>query len=140
MYLVTYGQFNDVVRQENGRRVPGDVIVPPYDELAHLNEWPIPNIRLYGRLLKVGTQDGHPILTFTATREDFPTGSPSEAYVKMIASGLQETYPCLLQSEIINYLVTADGIRDAIPADVLTRWTLGRKPDGSVPETSELQS
>ena len=34
MYLVTYGQFNDVVRQENGRNVLGSKIVPPFEALA----------------------------------------------------------------------------------------------------------
>jgi hypothetical protein len=34
MYLITYGQFNDVVRQENGLAIPGNIIVPP------LTNWP----------------------------------------------------------------------------------------------------
>jgi hypothetical protein len=38
MYLISYGQFNDVVRQENGRNVPGDIIVPPYEDLANQNQ------------------------------------------------------------------------------------------------------
>jgi hypothetical protein len=59
MYLITYGQFNDVVRQENGRTVPGDVIVPPYDDLAHSKQladqrypplWLAPQNRHRGRV------------------------------------------------------------------------------------------
>src|SRR6185312_10705420 len=76
---------------------------------------------LYSRLMKTGTQDGHPILTFTATRDDFAIGAPSEAYVKMIVSGLEETYPCMRKSEILDYLDMAEGIRGAIQSDVLTR-------------------
>jgi len=62
--------------------------------------------------MKVGIQDEHPILTFSATRNDFAIGAPSEAYIKMIVSGLEEeTYPCLLKPEILGYLGQAEGIR-----------------------------
>jgi hypothetical protein len=125
MYLITYGQFNDVVRQENGRSIPGDIIVPPYDDLAHANEWQIPRLRLYGRLMKIGTQDGHPILTFTATRDDFAIGAPSEAYIRMIAGGLLETYPCLYTAGILDYLAHAEGIRGAIDRERLSEWISG---------------
>lgn len=126
MYLISYGQFNDVVRQENGRDVPGGNIVPPYDDLAANDQWLIPGIRLYGRLVKTGTHADRPILTFTATRDDFAIGAPSEAYVKMIVSGLEETYPCLRKSEILEYLGQVDGIRATpIQGDLLARWVLG---------------
>jgi hypothetical protein len=126
MYLVTYSQFNDVVRQENGKHVPGDIIVPPYERLSRGEHWEINGVRLYGRLIRTGIQDEHPILTFTATRDDFAVGPPSEAYVKMIVSGLEETYPCMRKSEIRDYLGATVGIRDAIPGDVLAAWILGR--------------
>ena len=83
MYLISYGQFNDVVRQENRRAVPGEEIVPPYDYLSRGEHWEIAGVRLYGRLIKTGTQDEYPILTFTATRDDFVVGPPSEAYIKI---------------------------------------------------------
>jgi hypothetical protein len=125
MYLITYGQFNDVFRQENGKRVPGDSIVPPYEQLTSAAEWQIHGIRLYGRMMKVGMQGEHPILTFSATRNDFAIGAPSEAYIKMIVSGLEETYPCMRKSEILEYLSPTDGIRNVIKGDVLARWILG---------------
>jgi hypothetical protein len=125
MYLITYGQFNDVVRQENGKKVPGNTIVPPYEDLARGVFWIIDG-GIYSRLMKIGTQNGHPVLTFTATRDDFAIGVPSEAYIKMIVSGLEETYPCMRKSEILDYLGMAEGIRGAIQGDVLTRWVLGR--------------
>ena len=125
MYRITYGQFNDVVRQENGRSVPGDIIVPPFDELARAIKWQIRGVRLYGRLMKVGAEGQHPILTFSATCDDFTLGAPSEAYVRMIVSGLEETYPSICESQILEYLAQAEGIRDVIPHDVLARWVLG---------------
>jgi hypothetical protein len=126
MYLISYGQFNDVVRQENGKAVPGEEIVPPYEDLSRGEQWEIAGVRLYGRLIKTGMEGEHPILTFTATRGDFVVGPPSEAYVKMIVSGLEETYPCMYKSEIRDYLGHTEGIRNAIPSDVLAAWVLGR--------------
>ena len=125
MYLVSYDQFNDVVRQENGRDVPGDMIVPLYEQLLHSDRWQIAGLRLYGRLLKMGMQGEYPILTFTATRDDFAVAPPSEAYIKVIVSGLEETYPGMHKSEILNYLGSAEGIRDAIPGNVLAAWIQG---------------
>ena len=83
-------------------------------------------MRLYGRFIKTGTQDEYPILTFTATRNDFVVGPPSEAYIKMIVSGLEETYSCMRKLEILDYLGRTDGIRDAIPGEALARWIMGR--------------
>jgi hypothetical protein len=124
MYLISYEQFNDVVRQENGRSIPGATIVPNYAEIARGNEWQLANIRLYGRMLKIGLQESIPIITFTATSDDFQVGAPSECYVRAIVSGLEETYPCLAKSEISDYLFRCDGIRGAVLPDELTRWVL----------------
>jgi len=126
MYLISYGQFNDVVRQENGKAVPGNMIVPPYEYLSRGNHWEIAGVRLYGRLINTGAKDKHPILRFTATRDDFVVGPHSEANIKMIVSGLEETYPCMRKSEILDYLRRTEGIRDTIPGDVLGSSVLGR--------------
>lgn len=98
------------------------MIVPSYEQLSHGDHWQIAGLRLYGRLLKIGMQGEHPILTFTATRDDVAVAPPSEAYIKMIVSGLEETYPCMRKSEILNYLGRTEGIRDTIPGDVLAAW------------------
>ena len=124
MYLITYEQFNDVVRQENGKKVPGKTIVPSYEDIARGDRWTIDG-GIYSCLMKIGIKDGYPILTFTATRDDFAIGTPSEAYIKMIVSGLEEAYTCMFKSEIIDYLGRAEGIRGAIHGDALTRWVLG---------------
>jgi len=126
MFLLSYGQFNDVVRQENARGVPGAIVVPPYDGLARGDHWQIDGYRLYGRFIKTGVQGGHPVLTLTATRDNFAVGAPSEAYVKTIAAGLEEAYPCMRKSEILDYLGGAEGIQGSIAPDVLAGWILGR--------------
>lgn len=124
IYLMTYGQFNDVVRQENDYRVPGPVVVPPFNALAQADHWEI-DFRLYGGVIKIGARHGHPILSLTAAHEDHVVGAPSEAYVKTIVSGLQESYPCMWKSKILAYLGDTEGIREAIPGDTLTRWVSG---------------
>lgn len=126
MYRITDEQFNDVVLQENGLKVDGKRIIPPFEALCTLVEFVLHGIRRYGRLLKVGEKDGHPILTFTATKSDFQIGSPSEAYLKFIVAGLEETYPCMRKSEIRDYLSVAPGIHDRIPIEQLTRWILDK--------------
>jgi len=40
----------------------------------------------------------------------------------MIVSGLEETYPCIHKSEILEYPRIADGIRSAIAAKALQGW------------------
>jgi hypothetical protein len=122
IYLITYGQFNDVVRQENRRDVPGRVLVPSFEALADTGHWEITDFRLYGGVIKIGARHGHPILSLTAAHENHEVGAPSEAYVKTIVTGLKETYPCMRKSKILDYLGRSQGIHDAIPADTLNRW------------------
>lgn len=67
------------------------------------------------------------VSAFTAAlHENHEVGAPSEAYVKTIVSGLEETYRCMRKSKILDYLRVTQGIRDAIPGATLTRWVLGR--------------
>jgi hypothetical protein len=126
LFLLSYGQFNDVVRQENARDVPGNLVVPPFEDLAGADHFDIAGFRLYGRFIKIGWQDGHPILTLTATQDDFTIGAPCEAYVKTIVAGLEETYPCMRKSEILDYLGKTEGIRGLVRPDVLAGWIIGR--------------
>jgi hypothetical protein len=124
IYLITYGQFNDVVRQENGRNVPGTIVAPSFDALADGDYWQIDGFRLYGGVIKIGTRHGHPILSLTASHENNMVGTPSEAYVKTIISGLEETYLCMRKSKILADLRGAEGVREAIPGDTLNSWVL----------------
>jgi len=49
----------------------------------------------YGRLLNIGSEGGYPILTFTTARADLQANPnpPNQQYVKVMASGIKETYP-----------------------------------------------
>lgn len=125
MYLMTYGQFNDVVRQENGRPVPSTIVVPPFEALANANHWEIADYRLYAGIIKIGARHNHPILSLTAGHESHVVGAPSEAYVKTIVAGLKETYPCMRNSKILAYLSGTEGISKAISEDTLAGWLSG---------------
>jgi hypothetical protein len=121
-YLITDEQFNDVVIQENGGEPDGSRIVPPYEQLSRMETFTLPSNPLYGLLWRVGSEKGSPVITFTTARRDLAIGAPSEAYVKIIAAGLKETYPRLTDRDIAAYLRQAEGIRDRIPERVLRDW------------------
>lgn len=126
MYLITHGQFNDIVRQENDlavRKGRGTRIVPSMEQLSRGAEFELEGTMPYPRLLVVGREKGHPIVTFTSSEKTtLPTNKPSETYVKVIASGLKETYSDWSINRITDYLSQAEGIRDRIPRDRLAEW------------------
>ena len=121
MYLVTDDQFNDVVMQENDGAVDGSRFVPPFEELLQKDEFLLPGNRLYGHLLRIAERDGWPVITFT-TKRDLPVNPPSEAYIKVITSGIKETYPAMTNTQISEYLMRAEGINGNIPMAQLTQW------------------
>jgi hypothetical protein len=122
MYLITDDQFNDVVLQENTKRVDGTRFVPAFEQLRHKGQWILPGNPLYGGLLNIGSHGGYPVLTFTTARTDLRVNAPSENYAKIIAAGLKETYPKLSNREIATYLLGAEGIRGNLDPVVIERW------------------
>jgi len=123
MYLISEEQFNDVVLQENGRDVDGTQLVPPLRDLVDKKDFRVPGVKAYGRLLVLQKQSSRPILTFTNTDEDvLPIGPPSEAYVRIIVTGLKETYPAMGNGDIVEYLSRADGVKGRIAAEQLASW------------------
>lgn len=124
MYLITDEQFNDVVLQENGRPVNGTRLLPPFEKLMQRQDFLLPAIETYGRVIRLGEEERWPVFTFTSTGS-FPVGAPSEAYVKIIVSGIRETYPSMSSDGIFNYLARAEGIRDRVPVEKLRTWIAG---------------
>lgn len=124
MYLITDEQFNDVVMQENSRRVDGSRFVPSFEQLIQEREYILPGNSWYGRLLNIGTEDNHPILTFTAARTDIlpNPNAPSEQYLKTIASGIKETYPKMSNDEISEYLLRAEGVEGRLDPNQVKGW------------------
>ena len=123
MYLITDEQFNDVVLQENSQKVDGTRLIPRFEQLASESEHFLPGVKTYRRLLLLGKQDGYSILTFTTDENDaLPIGPPSEPYVKIIAAGIKETYPSMKDQEIVEYFLSADGVKGRIEQRELGKW------------------
>lgn len=125
MYLITDDQFNDVVLQENGKQVDGTRFVPSFDDLLNQQSSILSSQLYYGRLLRIRVEERAPVLTFT-TSKDLLIGPPSEAYIKVIVSGIRETYPAMSDSEICNYLLRADGVRGNLQPETIASWVAGK--------------
>jgi hypothetical protein len=126
MYLITDEQFNDVVMQENSKSGASSRLVPDFQQLVSQKQMPLGNNLWYGKLLNVGSEGGYPILTFTTNRSDLkqPT-APSEQYIKVIASGIKETYPHMSDDDVAAYLLRADGLRGQVDQPKIRGWVAG---------------
>ncbi|WP_328474264.1 histone deacetylase [Actinoplanes sp. NBC_00393] len=113
-YLLTAGQFADVVAQEM-RREPGiDLDSILTSGTAQLGPGP------YETLVHTGEHDGHPVLTFTApwAAGDVSTTSPAAPYLAVLADGLREAHGWSAD-RIVGYLATRPGIAGAWTVDQL---------------------
>jgi hypothetical protein len=122
MYLITEEQFNDVVLQENGKPVDGRRILPPFPKLVTSSHTLLAEAGLYGDLVLLDNGQTGVIFTFTTSRANLQSNAPSEAYVRVIAAGIRETYPDLTNEEICRYLLLAEGVRDRVAPDLLAAW------------------
>jgi hypothetical protein len=123
MYLITDEQFNDVVMQENSKEPDGSRFVPAFNQLVSQSQSILPCNPWYGKLLNIGSERGCPILTFTTARTDLLNpNAPVEQYVKVIASGIKETYPQTSDDDIVAYLYKAAGIRGKIDLTKIKDW------------------
>lgn len=88
-YLITAGQFADVVAQET-RTEPGfELDLTPVTETGTHTFGP----GHYQTLTHVGTHEGRPLLTFTSRRpSDLVDNAPSAGYLRTIATGLAESH------------------------------------------------
>lgn len=89
-YLVTVGQFSDIAAQEM-RRPPGtDLDLVPALTTGRAELGP----GRYETLLHVGESDGHPLLTFTASRgvAGADLNAPTPPYLRTLAAGLAESH------------------------------------------------
>ncbi|GMT50033.1 MAG: hypothetical protein IEMM0008_1572 [bacterium] len=119
MYLVSEQQFIDVVSQENG-----NIEMPVIDlkalqkagsEVIFKDSW-------YGNIIYIGELESYPIFTFTssASIDAEPFVAPSYEYLKVIMTGLQETYH-YSNKEIADYLLTKPGIMNNFTQDELIK-------------------
>jgi hypothetical protein len=111
-YLVTWGQFEDVVTQENGRPTSSIDL-----DSSVLTEGRSVRLGLgsYQNLLCLGTLDGFPIVTITSPRamSSAELGAPSSTYLKVMIAGLRETR-AMRDDAIVDYLASAPGCSEVL--------------------------
>src|SRR6185437_8200832 len=111
-YLITWGQFEDVVAQENGRpTTPLDI--EPADLTAGFSV--LVGRGRYENVLCVGRLDEFPVVTITSpgTMTGAQLGAPSSAYLQVMIAGLRESH-ALRDDEIVAYLGAAPGCSEEL--------------------------
>jgi hypothetical protein len=106
MYLITCGQFTQVVRQENGLKADDASLSVDFEKVKEKRGLVIDANKWYGRILYLGDEDGYPILTFTAPwgDDEIVTAEPGEKYLRTIRSGIRETYK-MTENDINQYFL-----------------------------------
>lgn len=109
-WLISEGQLNDVVAQENG---PSGLATDDLDMARVLSEGTVSlGPGRYQTMVYLGDHKGHPMVTFTApwTLDEVESGDapvalngPSAGYRDMIAQGLEETHG-LQRDDALDYL------------------------------------
>jgi len=107
-YLITSGQFADIVAQEMHRTPSEDLDLATVLAKRRVKLGP----GRYETLLHVDDLDGYPLLTFTAPwrAADVSWAPPSASYLRVIMAGLRETYGWD-NHRIAHYLARLPGAR-----------------------------
>jgi hypothetical protein len=112
-YLVTFGQFSDVVTQEARLRVSGDLV-----PCATEGVWEARS-SVYESVARIGEHEGMPILSFTSARSHDPA-PPSASYLRTILRGLAQTFGWG-PHESAEYLMGAPGVAPTWSTERLVR-------------------
>jgi hypothetical protein len=128
-FLLTSEQFDDVVAQENGRQ-PGSLTVDMADAVK--NGRTGVTYGLYGDLVHIGDYSCAPVFTFTSSfsaseslhqsrrekKNMHATNTPSANYIRMIGSGLAETFEMSTEDQA-DYLRGSLGLSSTPRAEVI---------------------
>ncbi|REE94959.1 histone deacetylase [Thermomonospora umbrina] len=125
-YLLTLGQFADVVAQEMRREVGVDLDLSEATESGRQRLGP----GRYETVLKVGEADGHPMLTFTAPHGagEAELNAPSAPYLTMLGRGLRESHGWTT-ARTASYLAACPGARDGWTHETVTGLLNAGEPD-----------
>ncbi|WP_455392727.1 hypothetical protein [[Eubacterium] cellulosolvens] len=117
MYLIKPEQFAQVVRQENAHEPDDNTIKIDFVTTISTGATQL-QARWYSRIMYLGTNQGYPIFTFTATRpdEDIILNPPSVEYLQTIIKGIQETY-AFSDEKIFSYIKNLEGVKNQINAE-----------------------
>ncbi|GAA5060170.1 histone deacetylase [Nocardia callitridis] len=108
-YLLTVGQFSDIVAQEMYRDPGADLDLTTVATEGRQQLGP----GRYETLVRAGEFEGHPILTCTAASayDALPGVTPSARYLRHLAAGLYESHGWTTAS-IAEYLATRPGAQE----------------------------
>jgi hypothetical protein len=109
-YLITRDQFVEVIRQENANLAGVDDFDAKVEEARRLGHSRMLATGPYCELIHCGERDGHPMLSFSASRDRTDFAPPSQAYLRVIGSGLRECHG-LSGTEVVDYLRDRPGIQ-----------------------------
>lgn len=107
MYLITKEQFIDVVKQETDFN--GELMID-FDRALSEGSLVFREGSWYGNIIFLGYQQDKPIFTFTNQDNILPTTKPSNKYLRTIVKGIHETYDYLNTLEIVDYLISKQGV------------------------------
>jgi hypothetical protein len=111
-YLVTFGQFSDVVAQEARQPISDDLVLSGPER-----RWRAPS-GVYETVLHVDDREGFPMLSITSLQDLAPV-APSAPYLRTILAGLGEAFGWS-EAQRVEYLLAAPGV-----APTWTRSGLG---------------
>jgi hypothetical protein len=116
-YLISSGQFADVIAQEM-RRPPGGAFALDLEGLlATVESARTLGSGLYETVVRLGVYEGAPLLTVTYSDvAALAPAAPSAAYLAQIATGLHEAHGWAAD-RIATYLAPAPGVHGAWTAD-----------------------
>lgn len=109
MYLITKEQFIDVVKQETDFK--GELTID-FDKAISDGSLVFRDGSWYGNIIFLGNQYDQPIFTFTHQDNISPTTKPCNKYLRTIVKGIHETYDHLNTAEIVDYLISKQGVAD----------------------------
>lgn len=116
MYLITEEQFTEVVKQEINFQ--GDLGID-FAKAVSEGNYIFREGSWYGCICYLGEVDGFPIFTFT-NQNILTTTKPGVNYLKTLIRGIQERYDYLSEREIVDYLISKQGITDNYTKEDLT--------------------
>lgn len=105
-HLLTLGQFSDIAAQEMYRDPGADLDLDGVLTYGRVELGP----GRYETVVRTGTMDDLPVLTFTASwaHTDVPSTKPVAAYLRHLATGLLESHGWPLE-RVAEYLATRPG-------------------------------
>ncbi|HKU17978.1 MAG TPA: M20/M25/M40 family metallo-hydrolase [Candidatus Saccharimonadales bacterium] len=106
-YLITVEQFEEIVAQQNDRRIAKPLPIKQAILQGHATVGR--GTGHYDELVFCGIKDDAPVFTLTAVRPELPYVAPSQVYARLLCKGLSENTN-LDRQTAIDYMLATPGI------------------------------